>query len=482
MSTATRHRRPGQRRRRQHRAGRHGPPARPSVGASDRGRAGGPGCSRSSSARSPRAARAATCSRSPPTRRAASRCATCWSSRASGSVVLSDIRQVAVAAHPGTTVLATDGCSAHGRRPAAPGARARRRRRDRPGAGGRAHARARHVGRATSSSVQTREPGVRPARRDPRRLRADRRPDLVGQPTAGSGDAGRATRRRDEGTVVRSRSRGRTVGDVRRRRHRVHQRRHRLGRQRRARAQPARREPARSSGSRPTRTRRRRRTAATDLSDLLPPWVGIVVAQLVVAVLVAALWRGRRLGPVVAEPLPVAVRAAETTEGRARLYRRRRARGRAADHLRAASLSPALGAARPARQRARGRRWWPGRRAQRLVPDRRGGAPVRCRSAGRRGAGPAGRRARRAGEAGTRSMTAVRDDRRPARRAPRPAHRGGQGGRRPGRRRHRPGHRAAVRGHVLLEGVPGTAKTLLVRALAAVAGAGHQAACSSPPT
>ena len=43
-----------------------------------------------------------------------------------------------------------------------------------------------------------------------------------------------------------------------------------------------------------------------------------------------ALWRGRRLGPLVAEPLPVVVRAAETTEGRARLYRRARARGRAA--------------------------------------------------------------------------------------------------------------------------------------------------------
>jgi hypothetical protein len=78
---------------------------------------------------------------------------------------------------------------------------------------------------------------------------------------------------------------------------------------------------------------------ASDFTDLLPPWVGIVIAQLVVVVLVAALWRGRRLGPVVVEPLPVDVRAAETTEGRARLYRRRGARGRAAEHLRAASRS-----------------------------------------------------------------------------------------------------------------------------------------------
>jgi hypothetical protein len=84
-------------------------------------------------------------------------------------------------------------------------------------------------------------------------------------------------------------------------------------------------------------------TGAADLGELLPPWVGLVVAQLVVAVLVAALWQGRRLGPVVTEQLPVAVRAAETTEGRARLYRRRRARTRAAEHLRAAAVSRLVG-------------------------------------------------------------------------------------------------------------------------------------------
>jgi hypothetical protein len=82
---------------------------------------------------------------------------------------------------------------------------------------------------------------------------------------------------------------------------------------------------------------------SADLGALLPPWVGIVLAQLVVAVLVAALWRGRRLGPVVVEQLPVRVRAAETTEGRARLYRRRGARARAADHLRAASVARLTG-------------------------------------------------------------------------------------------------------------------------------------------
>ncbi|MDX6283943.1 MAG: hypothetical protein QOH03_5014, partial [Kribbellaceae bacterium] len=53
---------------------------------------------------------------------------------------------------------------------------------------------------------------------------------------------------------------------------------------------------------------------------------------------VVAIWRGRRLGPVVVEPLPVIVHAAETTEGRARLYRRSRARDRAAAALRESAL------------------------------------------------------------------------------------------------------------------------------------------------
>ena len=65
------------------------------------------------------------------------------------------------------------------------------------------------------------------------------------------------------------------------------------------------------------------------------PWAG---AQLVVALLVAVIWRARRLGRLVPEPLPVVVRSVETTLGRARLYRRARARGRAAQVLRAAAV------------------------------------------------------------------------------------------------------------------------------------------------
>ncbi|MFD7598015.1 DUF4350 domain-containing protein [Kitasatospora sp. NPDC059812] len=72
-------------------------------------------------------------------------------------------------------------------------------------------------------------------------------------------------------------------------------------------------------------------------------WAGY---QLAAAAVLTALWRGRRLGPVISENLPVVVRAAETTEGRARLYRRAKARGRAAEALRRAAahrLAPALG-------------------------------------------------------------------------------------------------------------------------------------------
>ncbi|MFI0928352.1 DUF4350 domain-containing protein [Streptomyces sp. NPDC021012] len=68
--------------------------------------------------------------------------------------------------------------------------------------------------------------------------------------------------------------------------------------------------------------------------------------QLALAALLAALWRGRRLGPLVTERLPVALRASEATEGRARLYRKANARDRAASVLRTATrtrVAPLLG-------------------------------------------------------------------------------------------------------------------------------------------
>lgn len=70
------------------------------------------------------------------------------------------------------------------------------------------------------------------------------------------------------------------------------------------------------------------------LVALLPDRLLLALAQGAVAVVLLALWRARRLGPVVAEQLPVTVRSMETTEGRARLYRTSSARASAASALR----------------------------------------------------------------------------------------------------------------------------------------------------
>jgi len=80
----------------------------------------------------------------------------------------------------------------------------------------------------------------------------------------------------------------------------------------------------------------------SSLTDLIPDRAKWVVWQLCVAVILVALWRGRRVGPLVAEDLPVVVRASETVEGRGRLYRSRRARDRAAEALRTATLHRVL--------------------------------------------------------------------------------------------------------------------------------------------
>jgi len=74
------------------------------------------------------------------------------------------------------------------------------------------------------------------------------------------------------------------------------------------------------------------------LDELAPPWVAFLGPWLLVVALFAVLWRGRRLGPLVFEPLPVVVKAAETAEGRARLYQDARAVERAAANLRAGTL------------------------------------------------------------------------------------------------------------------------------------------------
>jgi hypothetical protein len=68
--------------------------------------------------------------------------------------------------------------------------------------------------------------------------------------------------------------------------------------------------------------------------ELLPDWVHLVRWQLVLAAIVLALVRGRRLGRVVLERLPVVVRASETVEGHGRMYHAAGARGTAAEALR----------------------------------------------------------------------------------------------------------------------------------------------------
>ncbi|MFE6360185.1 DUF4350 domain-containing protein [Streptomyces sp. NPDC057806] len=83
-----------------------------------------------------------------------------------------------------------------------------------------------------------------------------------------------------------------------------------------------------------------------DFFDLLPPGWLWGTLQLFISAALAALWRARRLGPLVPEKLPVAIRASETVEGRARLYRKADARDRAAAALRSTTrtrLAPLVG-------------------------------------------------------------------------------------------------------------------------------------------
>lgn len=79
-------------------------------------------------------------------------------------------------------------------------------------------------------------------------------------------------------------------------------------------------------------------TTAPTIGELTPDWVTPALALLAGAALAAAIWRGRRFGPLVAETLPVSVRAGETTIGRAQLYARAGDAGHAADQLRIAAL------------------------------------------------------------------------------------------------------------------------------------------------
>lgn len=79
--------------------------------------------------------------------------------------------------------------------------------------------------------------------------------------------------------------------------------------------------------------------APPTLGELTPPWVTPAIVLLLIAGAAAGLWRGRRFGPLVAETLPVTVRASETTVGRGRLYARHRDTAHAAEQLRTAAIA-----------------------------------------------------------------------------------------------------------------------------------------------
>jgi hypothetical protein len=79
--------------------------------------------------------------------------------------------------------------------------------------------------------------------------------------------------------------------------------------------------------------------AAPTRAELSPPWLVTVSWMLLLVGFLTALWRGRRLGPLVVENLPVTVRASETMRGRARLYQKANARLHSLDSLRIGTIA-----------------------------------------------------------------------------------------------------------------------------------------------
>ena len=75
------------------------------------------------------------------------------------------------------------------------------------------------------------------------------------------------------------------------------------------------------------------------LAELTPKWIFPAALWLLLVAVLGMVWRGRRNGPLVAEPLPVIVKSSETLVGRARLYQDARALGTAAETLRHATLT-----------------------------------------------------------------------------------------------------------------------------------------------
>ncbi len=214
--------------------------------------------------------------------------------------------------------------------------------------------------------------------------------------------------------------------------------------------------------------------------SIFPPWIGRAVWQLALIGLLVAFWRGRRLGPVVSEPLPVVVRAAEVVEGHGRLYLRAAARDRAAAALRAGTAAPAgrVGCTCPTRpRRRRGRGGARTVRRPSLLDHRVAGRRRRACSTGP-AAAPNSRTAHRSNGATSRDR-ASRPDEPPSRRI------------RAEVAKAVIGQDAAVtgvligllcRGHVLLEGVPGRGQDAARPQPGRRPSICGRPGCSSPPT
>ncbi len=78
--------------------------------------------------------------------------------------------------------------------------------------------------------------------------------------------------------------------------------------------------------------------APPTLGELTPVWLTPAMLLLALVAVAAGVWRGRRMGPLVIENLPVVVPASETMEGRARLYEKSSARSRSLDALRIGTI------------------------------------------------------------------------------------------------------------------------------------------------
>ena len=217
----------------------------------------------------------------------------------------------------------------------------------------------------------------------------------------------------------------------------------------------------------PSITDQRAVDGAQEEGPALPAWLmpGLVLIGL--AVLTLAVVSGRRLGRLVPEPLPVVVKASETTHSRAELYRAAQDRARTAAVLRRGTLGRLRSRLRLDTQPPR-TPWWPRSRHTAYLWRRRARASMDHPDTDAALVRLATDLATLGEGDPTMTETPTRADAPEAREALTRV--------RAEVAKAVVGQDAAVagllvgllaRGHVLLEGVPGVAKTLLVRSLAA---------------